>query len=238
MISDPVIMPSPTVPPTVTFTQYETLPLYLSLVSIVTLKCKTISSEEADLKTACDALTASVAKYRKVLEPINSILPGAADLSSLDVPNLDFARLSLIDPDVYKAHLQTLQRENRLYTSDLPGDQIHESLFSKEGQEGLAKMITGKSTAAWEDLIKLSLAILGQVRMARQESMKGDKQAKWLLIVSLLPQILVLTCIILQYMLLKKRELAAKRRNQQIARDRQLLDQLMERRREPPIEMV
>ena len=84
----------------------------------------------------------------------------------------------------------------------------------------------------------LSVVTLGQVRMARQEAMQGSKQAKWLLIVSLLPQILVLTCIILQYMLLKKRELAAKRRNQQIARDRQLLDQLMERRREAPLEMV
>ena len=232
-------MPSTTTAPSVTFTQYETLPVYLALVSIVALKCKTISSEETKLKAACNSLSASVAKYRAVLEPINSILPQKSDLSGLDVQNLEFTRLSLIDPDAYKILLQTLQREDGLYQAALPGDKIHASFFSKEGREKTAKLIaSGRTTAEWGDLIKLSVVTLGQVRMARQEAMQGSKQAKWLLIVSLLPQILVLTCIILQYMLLKKRELAAKRRNQQIARDRQLLDQLMERRREAPLEMV
>ena len=101
-------MPSTTAAPSVTFTQYETLPVYLALVSIVALKCKSISSEETKLKAACTSLSASVAKYRAVLEPINSILPQKSDLSGLDVQNLEFTRLSLIDPDAYKILLQTL----------------------------------------------------------------------------------------------------------------------------------
>ena len=233
-------MPSTTLAPTVSITQFESLPVYLALVSIITIKCKKISAHETELKAACDSLSESVAKYRAMLEPLNSILPAVSDLSGLEVKGIDFARLSIVDPDTFQSILQTFQRETRIYDSTLPGDEIHAAYFSKENQEKRAGIIAkGGVTADWGELIELAIVTLGQVRMTRQESIQGGKQTKWLLVVSLLPQILVLTCIILQYMILKKRELAAKRRNHQIARDRQLLDQLMERRREgQQLEMV
>ena len=116
---------------------------------------------------------------------------------------------------------------------------MHASYFSKESKQQRARwMEEGKYTADWGDLVRLAVVTLGQVRLARQESNQSGKQEKWLLIGSLLPQLLILSCISLQYMLLKKRELAARKRNNQINRDRQLLDQLMERRREAPIEMM
>ena len=68
-------MPPTTASPPMTLSQFESLPVYLALVSIVAQKCKTISSGETDLKLACDALSDAVAKYRTVIEPLGSILP-------------------------------------------------------------------------------------------------------------------------------------------------------------------
>ena len=231
--------PSTTTAAPMSLSQFESLPVYLALVSIVAQKCKTISSGESDLKLACDSLSDAVAKYRTVIEPLGSILPAANDLSNLDIPGLSFAQMSIIQPNLFKGIMQTFQRETGLYDTRLPGDSMHASYFSKESQQQRARwMEEGKYTADWGDLVRLAVVTLGQVRLARQESNQSGRQEKWLLIGSLLPQLLILSCISLQYMLLKKRELAARKRNNQINRDRQLLDQLMERRREAPIEMM
>jgi len=225
----------------VSITPIEVLPVYLSLVGIITLKCKSVPSSEADLTAACTALSSAIAKYRAMLAPLSSILPAAKDLAELEGKGFDISKYPIMDPEEYRGILRTLQREAKLYSSPLSGDEIHAAYFSKENIEKRDSLIaSGKMKVSWGNIIESMIGALGQTRLIRQEMQNNDQGIKMLLIASLLPQILVLSCIIMQYMLLKKREMGAKRRNQQITRDRQLLAQLVERRREggQPIELV
>ena len=224
----------------VSISPIESLGVYLGLVSIITLKCKNISSSDLTNTEACNALTDAVTKYRAMLSPLNAILPSVPDLEGLDTTRLLQYGHPIMEPDRYKELLKTLQRESSLYKESLKGDEIYSSYFSSENRDRRDKIVdTGNISPNWGDMVELLMSIAGQERLTRQELNGAATQTKTLLIVSLFPQILVLTCIIMQYTLLKKRELAAKRRTQQIARDRRLLDQLMERRRgDQQIEMV
>ena len=233
-------MTATTTAASVSISPIDSLGVYLGLVSIITLKCKNIPSSDTTNTEACNALTDAVTKYRAMLSPLNAILPSVPDLEGLDTAGLLQYGHPIMEPDRYRELLKTLQRESSLYKESLKGDEIYSSYFSAENRDRRDKIMdAGNISPNWGDMVELLMSIASQERLTRQELQGAATQTKNLLIVSLFPQILVLTCIVMQYTLLKKRELAAKRRTQQIARDRRLLDQLMERRRgDQQIEMV
>ena len=217
----------------------ENLSMYLTLVGLISLKCKSVPQSESQMKEACTSLTNAVAKYRTILAPYNTILPSVDDIANLNTEDLSLPKYPIINPQKYRSMLKTLQRETAVYPNVLTGDTVHSAYFSKEKKDAREVMTgSGKGAADWSDFFEVAFASLGQIRLMRQEQSKGGQATRTMLVAALLPQLLVLTCVIVQFVMLKKRQLAAKKRNQQIARDRQLLDQLMERRQNQPIELV
>ena len=222
-------------PVTGELTPISLLPLYLSLVSVLNLKCKNVNSSEVDIKAACDAMTLSVRKYRSFLAPLGKILPTAADMIKIDGLEFDPPSFSVISPETYKKIVKRFHKIERLYPTSLRGDQIHGGFFNPEQKQIREEKGKGAEgiILTEDDFVDIVFTILEQTRLARIEAGSQHDQIKGYLIASLLPQALILLLVVAQYLLMRHRTRKAKKRNEKIAREQQLLGRLMEMRQPP-----
>ena len=221
--------PSPTV---VDFAPIEIIPQYLLLVSILHKRCKNIGGSDAKIVQACAALTLSTTKYREFINPLGSILPSLEEL--LAIKSLEFhkPRESLLKPKIFKAALKTFRKLGTIYGDGLAGDSVHGNFFNKDNQKNRVDKIEGRQELVFteEDYLLQQFTILEQVRLSRSEGDQQRYQLKFLIITALIPQDLMLCLVIAQYLLLKKRARAAKKRNERNAREQQFLGRLMDLR--------
>ena len=209
------------------------LPTYLMLVAVLKLKCKNVTdSDDADVYAACNALRLSVKKYRSFLAPLGKILPAASDLrAGLQGIEWEDHGGPIIHPAAFGKILKVFNRVERLYPSKLPGDEIHNSFFNVEKQASRRKRLEeGNVDLSEAEFVEEQYATLTQIRLSRQESKHSFNQLYKLLIASLVPQILILALVVAQWLLLKRRARAARKRNEKLAREQQLLGRLMEMR--------
>lgn len=209
------------------------LPTYLMLVAVLKLKCKNVTdSNDADVYDACNALKLSVKKYRSFLAPLGKILPAASDLrAGLQGIEWEDHGGPIILPAAFEKILKVFNRVERLYPSKLPGDEIHNSFFNVEKQASRRKRLEeGNVDLSEAEFVEEQYATLTQIRLSRQESKHSFNQLYKLLIASLVPQILILALVVAQWLLLKRRARAARKRNEKLAREQQLLGRLMEMR--------
>ena len=215
----------------------EMLPTYLMLVTVLNLKCKTVKEDDdANLIAACAALTLSVQKYRSFLAPLGKLLPAASDLrSGLSGVKWDDRDKPIISPEAFRKILKNFHKTETLYRVELPGDRIHDSFFSSEKLANRKEQLATKSKLILteEGFVEQQYALLTQARLSRQESGQSFGYLYQLMIASLIPQILILTLVLAQWLLLKRRARAARKRNEKIAREQQLLGRLMEMRTDP-----
>ena len=204
---------------------------YLELISLVFGSCDLSEEKTPDLKLACEHLTNATSVLRTFLTPLADVLPTKSQVELLQRKLTQFGTRGSDDkkgpsaPKIYQKISKAFGKMNRIVPGSYSGDELLLSLFAKE-EAGLDLLDHGSPL----DLTAvMSLNILIQCRFIRKESSDQMRWLKTLMMVSLVPQALVLILMIYHYARTQRLARASKKRLNRAARDTELLDRLQSR---------
>ena len=211
------------------------LPLYLQLVSMSKKNCQSVPASETALTKVCSDLVAGVTSFKDELETVKDILPTTAQMSELK----DVAWTFPTTNETSQASRQILKLfldMRKTHPDRLAGDKLQGNIFSKERldalQEDLDKPTLPELTNF--DQIDLIMQILLQSRMTREEEAGFREWTKVMLVIVILPQLLVLLFIAIQFALLKRREHRIRRNTLRMSRERTMMQSLLAEMRGQP----
>ena len=217
--------------PAISWIQTDTVSFYLELISLVYGSCDLNSKKTADIKLACSHLTNATRALRTFLTPLSDILPTENQVDLLQrkilqsgIKDLD-GKKGPRAPKVYQKISKAFEKMGRLIPGGYSGDELLLSLFAKE-EAGLDLLDYGTPL----DLSAImTLNVLIQSRFIRKETGDQMKWLKTLMMISLVPQALVLILMIYHYAKVQRHARASKKRLHRAARDTELLDRLQSR---------
>ena len=215
----------------ISWIQTDQVSFYLELISLVYGSCDSNSEKTTDIKLACSHLTNATHALRTFLAPLSDILPTTDQVNLLQRKMLQSGIKNLshkkgpIAPKVYGKITKAIEKIHRLIPEDQQGDELLLSLFAKE-EAGLDLLDHGTPL----DLSAImTLNVLIQSRFLRKETGDQMKWLKTLMMISLVPQALVLILMIYHYAKVQRHARASKKRLHRAARDTELLDRLQSR---------
>ena len=218
-------------PSEISWIQTDQVSFYLELISLVYGSCDLNSEKTANIKLACGHLTNATHALRTFLAPLSDILPTTEQVNLLQRKMLQSGIKNLshkkgpIAPKVYGKITKAIEKMRRLIPGDHQGDELLLSLFAKE-EAGLDLLDHGTPL----DLSAImTLNVLIQSRFLRKETGDQMKWLKTLMLISLVPQALVLILMIYHYAKVQRHTRASKKRLHRAARDTELLDRLQSR---------
>ena len=208
------------------------LPLYLSLVAVTRKNCVGIPAKETEITKACKELGESLKEYRSYLVTLEDILPTVDQLAELQAAPWIFPDSTSITEES-RTLLETFVRTFASGTQALQGDEVRDSMFSADRMKYYKGIIDKKQIPELDNfhLAEFHISNLIQTRLSREEAKEAYRWIFTLLVGGLLPQILLLLFILMQFLALKRRERQAKRRMERSLKDRELLARLMTARR-------
>ena len=215
----------------ISWIQTDQVSFYLELMSLVYGSCDSNSEKTTDIKLACSHLTNATHALRTFLAPLSDILPTTDQVNLLQRKMLQSGIKNLshkkgpIAPKVYGKITKAIEKMHRLIPEDQQGDELLLSLFAKE-DAGLDLLDHGTPL----DLSAImTLNVLIQSRFLRKETGDQMRWLKTLMLISLVPQALVLILMIYHYAKVQRHARASKKRLHRAARDTELLDRLQSR---------
>ena len=223
--------------PTPEVTPLALLPVYLALIATSRRSCVSIPSSQTQVVEACAKLSESVLKFREYLEPFATILPTTEQMKDIPSPFNPFATWDISSQNTTShTDLKTLVNDflamNHDLGKEMQGDGHKSSFFSRQK---LAILTSKAASSPSLDLGKnfqteILLASLSQIRLIRVDL--GDLETKLLglLLASLFPSVLLFIFVLGQYFCLRKRERNTRKQLAKSARERELLDRLIEMR--------
>ena len=223
--------------PTPEVTPLALLPVYLALIATSRRSCVSIPSSQTQVVEACAKLSESVLKFREYLEPFATILPTTEQMKDIPSPFNPFATWDISSQNTTShTDLKTLVNDflamNHDLGKEMQGDGHKSSFFSRQK---LAILTSQAASSQNLDLGKnfqteILLASLSQIRLIRVDL--GDLETKLLglLLASLFPSVLLFIFVLGQYFCLRKRERNNRKQLAKSARERELLDRLIEMR--------
>ena len=215
------------------------LPVYLALIATIRRSCFSIPSSQTEVAEACAKLSDSVKKFREYLEPFATILPTNEQMKDIPSPFNPFAAWdlsSVSQNSTSHTDLKTLVNDflamNHDIGKEMPGDEHKSSFFSRQK---LAILTSQATTSENLDLGKnfqteILLSSLSQIRLIRVDLGDLEKKLLGLLLASLVPSVLLFIFVLGQYLCLRKRERNTRKQLAKSARERELLDRLIEMR--------
>ena len=215
------------------------LPVYLALVATSRRNCVSIPSSQQVVVDACAKLSESVTKYREFLEPFATILPTNDQMEDIPSPFNPFTNWEFPSspPNTTSySDLKTLVNDFlgmiHAFGRDMPGDENKASFFSHQKIAILtSQAASGQTLELGKNFqTEIILASLSQVRMIRVEIESLETKFLGLLIASLFPSLLLFIFVLGQYACLRKRERNTRKQLAKSARERELLDRLIEMR--------
>ena len=217
--------------PAISWIQTSTVSFYLELISLVYGSCDLNGEKTADIKLACSHLTNATRALRTFLTPLADVLPTENQVDLLQrkilqsgIKDLD-GKKGPRAPKVYGKISKAFEKMGRLIPGGYSGDELLLSLFAKE-EAGLDLLDHGTPL----DLSAImTLNVLIQSRFIRKETGDQMKWLKTLMMISLVPQALVLILMIYHYAKVQRHARASKKRLHRAARDTELLDRLQSR---------
>ena len=198
-----------------------------------------IPSSQTQVLEACAKLSESVKKFREFLEPFATILPTTEQMKDIPSPFNPFAtwELSSSSPNTTShTDLKTLVNDflamNHAFGREMQGDEHKSSFFSRQK---LAILTSKAASSPKLDLGKnfqteILLTSLSQVRLIRVDLGALETKLLGLLLASLFPSVLLFLFVLGQYFCLRKRERNTRKQLAKSARERELLDRLIEMR--------
>ena len=221
------------IPSAVSLIQTNQVSFYLELISLVYDSCDLNGEKTPDIRLACNHLTNATQALRTFLAPLSDILPTGDQVNLLErkmlqlksrIKNLDHKKGPLA-PKIYGKIAKALEKMRKLIPGDFQGDELLISLFAKE-EAGLDLLDHGSPLDLSAIMI---LNVLTQSRFLRKETSEHMRWLKTLMLVSLVPQALVLILMIYHYAKVQRHARASKKRLHRAARDTELLDRLQSR---------
>ena len=168
---------------------------------------------------------------RTFLTPLADVLPTENQVDLLQSKILQIGVKGLDDkkgpraPKVYQKISKAFEKMGRIIPGSYSGDELLLSLFAKE-EAGLDLLDYGTPL----DLSAvMTLNVLIQSRFIRKETSDQMRWLKTLMMISLVPQALVLILMIYHYAKVQRHARASKKRLNRAARDTELLDRLQSR---------
>ena len=198
-----------------------------------------IPSSQTQVVEACAKLSESVLKFREYLEPFATILPTTEQMKDIPSPFNPFATWELSSSSqnsTSHTDLKTLVNDflamNHDIGKEMQGDEHKSSFFSRQK---LAILTSKAASSPNLDLGKnfqteILLASLSQVRLIRVDLGALETKLLGLLLASLFPSVLLFLFVLGQYFCLRKRERNTRKQLAKSARERELLDRLIEMR--------
>ena len=223
--------------PTPEVTPLALLPVYLALIATSRRSCVSIPSSQTQVVEACAKLSESVLKFREYLEPFATILPTTEQMKDIPSPFNSFATWEISSQNTTShTDLKTLVNDflamNHDLGKEMQGDGHKSSFFSRQK---LAILTSKAASSPSLDLGKnfqteILLASLSQIRLIRVDLGDLEKKLLGLLLASLVPSVLLFIFVLGQYLCLRKRERNTRKQLAKSARERELLDRLIEMR--------
>ena len=212
-------------------TPLSIIPFFLTLISLIQRHCLSVNSNQTDLVAACNGLGASVLEFRKFLAPFQSLLPTAADLTNYNSLPWQLKTESN-DTQVAEYLSQMVIDSFGEKPTVLNGDQTHKLLFSKASLDNLKRKLLKKEVSTFDlsQIAELNMNSLIQIRWTRLEMQSLKWYAVLLLAAAIIPSWVLLSCVLFQFLSLKRQQIKARRRTEQMTRDRMLLERLTSRR--------
>ena len=223
--------------PTPEVTPLALLPVYLALIATSRRSCVSIPSSQTQVVEACAKLSESVLKFREYLEPFATILPTTDQMKDIPSPFNPLATWDISSQNTTShTDLKTLVNDflamNHDLGKEMQGDGHKSSFFSRQK---LAILTSQAASSQNLDLGKnfqteILLASLSQIRLIRVDLGDLEKKLLGLLLASLVPSVLLFIFVLGQYLCLRKRERNTRKQLAKAARERDLLDRLIEMR--------
>ena len=223
--------------PTPEVTPLALLPVYLALIATSRRSCVSIPSSQTQVVEACAKLSESVLKFREYLEPFATILPTTEQMKDIPSPFNPFATWEISSQNTTShTDLKTLVNDflamNHDIGKEMQGDEHKSSFFSRQK---LAILTSKAASSPSLDLGKnfqteILLASLSQIRLIRVDLGALETKLLGLLLASLFPSVLLFIFVLGQYFCLRKRERNTRKQLAKSARERELLDRLIEMR--------
>ena len=220
-------------PSAISLIQTNQVSFYLELISLVYDSCDLNGEKTPDIRLACGHLTNATKALRTFLAPLSDILPTGDQVNLLKrkmlqlksgIKSLNHQKGPLA-PKIYGKIAKALEKMRKLIPGDYQGDELIISLFAKE-ESGLDLLRHGSPLDLSAVMI---LNVLTQSRFLRKETSEHMRWLKMLMLVSLVPQALVLILMIYNYAKVQKHARASKKPLHRAARDTELLDRLQSR---------
>ena len=215
-------------PSAISLIQINQISFYLELISLINDSCNLDDEKTPDIKLACGHMTNATQALRTFLAPLSDILPTGDQVKMLQlksgVKSLNHQKAPPA-PKIYGKIVKALQKMRKLVPGDYQGDELIISLFAKE-ESGLDLLRHGSPLDLSAVMV---LNVLTQARFLRKETSEHMRWLKMLMLVSLVPQALVLILMIYNYAKVQKHARASKKPLHRAARDTELLDRLQSR---------
>ena len=209
----------------------STVSFYLELISLVFGSCDLSGEKTPELELACEHLTNATGALRTFLTPLADVLPTKSQVELLQRKITQFGtrgsdgKKGPTAPKVYQKISKAFEKLSRIIPGSYSGDELLLSLFAKE-EAGLDLLDHGSPL----DLSAvMTLNVLIQSRFIRKETNDQMRWLKTLMMISLVPQALVLMLMIYHYAKTQRLARASKKRLNRAARDTELLDRLQNR---------
>ena len=203
-------------PSAISLIQTNQVSFYLELISLVYDSCDLNGEKTPDIRLACGHLTNATQALRTFLAPLSDILPTGDQVNLLErkmlqlksgIKNLNHKKGPLA-PKIYGKIAKALEKMRKLIPGDYQGDELLISLFAKE-ESGLDLLSHGSPLDLSAIMI---LNVLSQSRFLRKETSEHMRWLKMLMLVSLVPQALVLILMIYHYAKVQRHARASKKR--------------------------
>ena len=151
-------------------------------------------------------------EFRKFLEPFKDILPTAADLNSFNSLPWQL-RNGDNDTKVAEDLFQMLVDSFGEQSTILAGDKTHQLWFSKANFDNLKRKVLEKEVPTFNlnKVAELNMNSLIQIRWARLEMQNLKWYAVLLLAAAIVPSWILLSCVLFQFLSLKRQQIKARK---------------------------
>ena len=166
--------------------------------------------------------------FKGILQPLDDLLPSTSQMSELK--DISWTHPSTNETTIAsKKLLGLISGTAALSKTPLQGDEEGDSFFSKERMSHINNLLAKEELPELGnyDQFELTVQTLVQIRLARVADQNFFYWSKIMLVVALFPQLIILTFITIQFILLKRREHKMRRNTQRITRERTLMQSLL-----------
>ena len=200
--------------------------VYTAVLAVISAKCSSVDASQTELHSACTKLKTGIINLKAFVTPLNDILPVESDLTNLKT--LDISKYLVWQDEVRTGAKMITQLEKEIL-HNFPEDNNQGSMFSPLKLEELKKLSLKTSQLKKDPFIymmELSFNNLAQIRGMRTQMQDYFSTLKWVLVTSLLPQMILMLFLCVNFALNKRKQRKLRKRIKKAQEARELVGRM------------